>query len=93
VPAGGSIPSWKQRTKRQWLAWITTRLRWVLGARYLTLFQLIIARRRQEGFPFRLRPWRRFIRGRSDTGSEFVLSCEQHAAAHTCIGPSRTVPA
>ena len=36
MPAGGSIPCWKERTKGQWL--VAARLRWVLDTFYVTLF-------------------------------------------------------
>ena len=47
MPAGGSIPCWKQRTKGQWLAWIARRLRWVLDAFYVTLFLTLSPDRRR----------------------------------------------
>jgi hypothetical protein len=61
VPAGGSIPCWKQRTKGQGLAWIATRLRWVLDAFDLTSFLTHRSARHRRGLAFRVRLWRQFI--------------------------------
>jgi hypothetical protein len=80
VPVGGSIPRWKQRTKGQWLAWIATRLRWVLNAFYVTLFLTYHSPVRRRGLTFRSREWRRLNREFapaarfSDSGASFILS-------------------
>jgi hypothetical protein len=59
VPVGGSIPRWKQRTKGQWLAWIATRLRWVLDAFYVTLLLTYHSPDRRRCLTFWSREWRR----------------------------------
>ena len=60
VPAGGSIPCWKQRTKGHWL--VAARLRWVLDAFYVTLFLTYHSPVRRRCLTFRSREWRRLNR-------------------------------
>ena len=84
MPAGGSIPCWKQRTKGQGLAWIATRLRWVLDAFDLTSFLTHRSARHRRGLAFGVRLWRQFIPdlspGRNRRLFNFVFF--QYATAH-----------